>query len=452
MSVFSVIKRGRQAAKEHRAEQARKEKDEEAKPPYKHVPTHAALDAMLGGPAGWREADRARIVEQNRRRSAAMMASGAGVTGFAATPHAGVPRVHSSLSHVSYPSGYATPVVQLPRGYSYSSLPAGWTPAGRDVSYSAIDVGGISAKGKEVERIIDSSRTSRSSSKVSTGRVPFSGQGIPEVADAEPSPVESSVDSASSLDELEMKPVARRSVPASASLSASRTAKPTSDTASIHRLHPIRSRRVSDPSQTVSRNPLGSRTNTLSPDLATVPVLSPLRIGTAVTTPEEFPSPAPSDSTDDAAPTASSSATGAQNVNEDQAAPQAEIGVALSPGEGKEAAASPTPAKGRRMQRKKMTRFKELERIESNTATTTTAPAEAAPPLPRSWSPGEAQTQGHESEDGMASSTGPDESSVGAQPGQTASPTSRQEASNGRKPVKKLRWLSWGNKSTAVAG
>ncbi|KAK8080673.1 hypothetical protein PG997_008491 [Apiospora hydei] len=44
--MFSIIKRGRQQAKDHSAKVAEKTKDEETKKPYKHVPTHAALDAM----------------------------------------------------------------------------------------------------------------------------------------------------------------------------------------------------------------------------------------------------------------------------------------------------------------------------------------------------------------------------------------------------------------------
>ncbi|KAL2175740.1 uncharacterized protein P884DRAFT_279203 [Thermothelomyces heterothallicus CBS 202.75] len=406
-----------------------------------------------------------------------MTASGVGMSGFVTPTHAGVPRVHSSLSHVSYPSADASPVVQLPRGYSYSSMPAGWTPAGREVSYSSIDMGGISAKGKEVERIVDSSRTSRSSSKVSTGRVPFSHPGIPGVGDAAPSPVESSGDSASSQDELEMKPVVRYSVPAplsaSTSSNVSRTAKPTSDTEKIHRLHPARSRRVSDPSQSVSRSPLASRTNSFSPGVPPVAALPPTQLGTAITTPDEFPPPGPSDATDNPPPTTSPSAMTVQKADEEQAPPQAEIGVAQSPSEGEEeaepatepahaAAAPDTPAKGRRIQ--KVTRFKELERIESN-KTTATAAAEPAPPSPRSLSPEEVQNQGHKAEDAAAHSTGPDESSARAraQPSQTASSTSLQAPSkqgklsksvpvaNG-KLVKKNRWSHRGAKSTVVAG
>lgn len=474
MSVFSMIKRGRQAAKEHRAEQAKKEKEEAAKPPYKHIPKHAAIDAMSGGPAGWREADRVRIVEQNRRRSA-MTASGVGMSGFITPVPAGVPRVHSSLSHVSYPSAYASPVVRLPRGYSYSSMPAGWTPHGREVSYSPIDAGSISVKGKEVERLVDSSRTSRSSSKVSTGRIPLPPSGTLGIRDITPSPVESSGDSTSSRDELEMKPVVRQSVsiPPSARTPAtvSRPARPTSDTEFVHRLHPGRSRRVSDPNQSPPQNSLAPRTSSLAPGIPPVPALPPIEFGTAITTPDDFPSAASSDSSIAVDPlvsnTSSSSGTSAVpvtfNVNEEQASQQAEIGVARLPSQEVavamkkpvEVAASKSPTKGGR-RTSKVTRFTELEPIKSNETVTVTVEPIQSP------SPEERQEQGRMTVDLTTLPTTFDVSALSQQPKMTApSPTSRPASKPGKlsktaagngKLVKKSRWSQRGSKSTAVAG
>ncbi|KAI0191830.1 hypothetical protein EV127DRAFT_62370 [Xylaria flabelliformis] len=117
MSVFSIIRRGRAQAKEHNAKQADKDKEEAVKLPYKHIPTHAAADAIATAPSSWRQDDRSKIREQNRRRSA-MAANGMG--------HNGLPRVGSSLANVSYPSVYATPIVPLPKNYSYSSIPSSW--------------------------------------------------------------------------------------------------------------------------------------------------------------------------------------------------------------------------------------------------------------------------------------------------------------------------------------
>ncbi|KAK4043381.1 hypothetical protein C8A01DRAFT_43695 [Parachaetomium inaequale] len=473
MSMFSMIKRGRQAAKEHRAEQAKKEKEEAQKPPYKHVPKHAAIDAMSGGPAGWRENDRVRIVEQNRRRSA-MTASGVGMSGIVTPVYAGMPRVQSSLSHVSYPSAYASPVVQLPRGYSYSSMPAGWTPHGREMSYSPIDAGSFSLKGKEVERIVDSSRTSRSSSKMSTGRVPLPAVGEFGGRDTAPSPVESSGGSTSSQDDLEMKPVVRHivSIPPTASIATtvSKPSRPTSDTESIHRLHPGRSRRISDPNQSVSRSSLAPRTSSLTPGIPPVPALPPMQFGTAITTPEIFSSAASSASSITMVPVASSASLSAKAVSfptvlkvEEVDAPQeAEIVSAESSGE-EEAATVKAPAefiiapviasdsptkKGRRTS--KMTRFTELETINSNTTVT----IETRRPAPE-----EEEEKRRPTANVTALPTSFDESALPA-PKEIVLPAApppfkpgklSKSAGPGGKLVKKNRWSLRSGKSTAVA-
>lgn len=475
MSVFSMIKRGRQAAKDHRAEQAKKEKDEAQKAPYKHVPRHAATDAMSGGPAGWRENDRLRIVEQNRRRSA-MTASGLGMSGVITPMHAGMPRVHSTLSHVSYPAAYASPVVQLPRTYSYSSIIPGWTPHGREMSYSPVDhLGSASLKGKEVERIIDSSRSSRSSSKVSTGRIQMPPLGSFGSGDASPSPVESSSNSTSSQDDLEMRPVARHSVQVLPSAGSTKRSRPTSDTESIHRLHPGHSRRVSDP----ARNARPSRSSSFAPGVPPVPALPPMQFGTAITTPDVFSSTSSSASSITMVPVASSTSLAAKassgvatppllKVEELVMPEQAELVTAESSGDEdlvsmKTAArvtvtpivpsGLPSP-KGRRSS--KMTRFTELETIKSNMvvsiqATPTTAPAQEAP----------AQERSRPKSTITALPTSFDESALPA-PKELELPVAPPPAKPGKlsksntaapsgKLVKKNRWSLCSTKSTAVA-
>jgi hypothetical protein len=99
-----------------------------------------------------------------------MAASGMG------TGMPGIPRVASSLSHVTYPSAAANPMVhQMPRAYSYTGVPAmpmtAWHERGGDVIYSIPDSGSGSLKGKERERshVYGSGRTSSASSKGSFG-------------------------------------------------------------------------------------------------------------------------------------------------------------------------------------------------------------------------------------------------------------------------------------------
>lgn len=208
MSIFSSLRRSRQQAKEHSAKVAEQKRKEENRVPYRHVPTHAASDAIACAPPSWREqTDRPKILEQNRRRSA-MAAAGFSMN----VP--GIPRVGSSLSYVSYPVGDATPVVRIPRPQSYSSM---YPYHGRgDVIYSLPDASHSEAsswKGKEVAR-------------------PY-GDETPRISPT-PSKEGRTMDnsSTSSQDEqLEMKPA--------------RAAESTA----VHRLHPSHSRRPSDASE-----------------------------------------------------------------------------------------------------------------------------------------------------------------------------------------------------------
>ncbi|KAL1892226.1 hypothetical protein Sste5346_007182 [Sporothrix stenoceras] len=74
MSVFSIIRRARQAKEQPASKpsnkQLGKQKEEQATPRYVHVPTHAAADALMGAPAGWMRDDAERIRENNMKRNA----------------------------------------------------------------------------------------------------------------------------------------------------------------------------------------------------------------------------------------------------------------------------------------------------------------------------------------------------------------------------------------------
>ncbi|TVY13774.1 hypothetical protein LARI1_G008535 [Lachnellula arida] len=70
MSVFSKISLSRKAAKDHKAKVAEKEQD--VKAPYKHVPTHAAVDALNGAPSTFKIDDRSKIQEQHHKRRSQM--------------------------------------------------------------------------------------------------------------------------------------------------------------------------------------------------------------------------------------------------------------------------------------------------------------------------------------------------------------------------------------------
>lgn len=73
MSILSKIKDAKQAANRHKASEAvARHAPVETKAttiPYRHIPTHAAVDALSGAPSSWKEEDRSAIKEQNKRRT-----------------------------------------------------------------------------------------------------------------------------------------------------------------------------------------------------------------------------------------------------------------------------------------------------------------------------------------------------------------------------------------------
>lgn len=68
MSIFSKLRRAKQAADSQKDKRAATTEKPKAAP-YKHIPTHAASDALLGAPATWREQDKKAIKKEHQRRS-----------------------------------------------------------------------------------------------------------------------------------------------------------------------------------------------------------------------------------------------------------------------------------------------------------------------------------------------------------------------------------------------
>lgn len=73
MSIFSKLRNAKKAADKHKGEKAA----DEVKPvtPYRHIPTHAAIDALSGAPSSWQLEDRASIRYQNQKRRSEMALS-----------------------------------------------------------------------------------------------------------------------------------------------------------------------------------------------------------------------------------------------------------------------------------------------------------------------------------------------------------------------------------------
>lgn len=114
MSVFSFMKKGRQQAKEHNGKVS-ESASQESKAAYKHVPTHAGVDALLGAPNSCQGDYKHRILEQHRRRSAIAVS-------VKSASSAAIPRITSSLSCVTYPSDYNSPPVPSSKVQSSTSF------------------------------------------------------------------------------------------------------------------------------------------------------------------------------------------------------------------------------------------------------------------------------------------------------------------------------------------
>jgi len=73
MSIFSKIRGAKKAADKHKGSKTQNsgvEKPDKPVVPYRHVPTHAAIDALSGAPSSWKAQDKSAIKAQYNRRSA----------------------------------------------------------------------------------------------------------------------------------------------------------------------------------------------------------------------------------------------------------------------------------------------------------------------------------------------------------------------------------------------
>ncbi len=68
MSIFGKLRRAKQAADSQKGKNAAGADSKPPPAPYKHTPTHAAADALLGAPGTWREEDKKAIQAQHHKR------------------------------------------------------------------------------------------------------------------------------------------------------------------------------------------------------------------------------------------------------------------------------------------------------------------------------------------------------------------------------------------------
>ncbi|KAJ8058620.1 hypothetical protein OCU04_012797 [Sclerotinia nivalis] len=127
MSIFSKIKGSKKAAQQHKEKavaeenQQKKSEEEVTKVPYKHIPTHAAVDALSGAPSSWKNEDRTKIREHHKRRGQMTIS-----------------RTHSTLSTISSMNNTTesnSVIPSLPRAISHDSYNPTWNNRMGDISY-----------------------------------------------------------------------------------------------------------------------------------------------------------------------------------------------------------------------------------------------------------------------------------------------------------------------------
>ena len=74
MAIFSRLRKAKQAADNQKGKMAATAESKPPAAPYKHIPTHAASDALLGAPATWREQDKKAIQDQHLKRAQSNLA------------------------------------------------------------------------------------------------------------------------------------------------------------------------------------------------------------------------------------------------------------------------------------------------------------------------------------------------------------------------------------------
>lgn len=115
MSIFSKIKKSRTAAQEFKNKKA-VEQEPPKKVPYKHIPQHAAIDALSGAPSAWVAEDRPKIATQKRRNTLKR-----------------APNPETSLSYKTTASNSGANTPPLPKNSSFNNLSLNGSSACFDV-------------------------------------------------------------------------------------------------------------------------------------------------------------------------------------------------------------------------------------------------------------------------------------------------------------------------------
>ena len=138
MSIFSKLSRAKKAAKNHKEAQQAPVEEVDKPVPYKHVVTHAAIDALSGAPSSWREADRLAIKATNEKRKSMVTRNS---SGMAST----LPRNSSYGSTSNY--SYSRPMPLRENRRSYGANGGYYTNSGLTVGNPTFQPSPLASQG-----------------------------------------------------------------------------------------------------------------------------------------------------------------------------------------------------------------------------------------------------------------------------------------------------------------
>lgn len=147
MSIFSKLSRAKKAAHQHKEAQSQQVPAENVdKPvPYRHVVSHAAIDALSGAPSSWREADRLAIKATNEKRKSMLSRNSSGMS-------SSLPR-NSSYGSTSYGSSsnhsFSRPMApKMEHRRSYGPNGGYYSNSGLTVQHPTFQPSPLASKGK----------------------------------------------------------------------------------------------------------------------------------------------------------------------------------------------------------------------------------------------------------------------------------------------------------------
>ncbi|OBW68330.1 MAG: DUF914-domain-containing protein [Aureobasidium pullulans] len=208
MSIISKLKGAKKAADDHKAKAETQETKPAATAPYRHVPTHAATDAMTSSPGGWKAEE---IAYQNKARLSRIGSdySTRPSTTHTTTSRSSRPGFNRANSDSSLDFTPSTQAFTLPVRSTGSSMKS--ASVSRNTSFQGLEKV-MESNDRDQEPVFaaallanrtKASRSPRGSARSSVGKSPLSS--VESSAESSPAESENSSPSGSSSGQIELR-------------------------------------------------------------------------------------------------------------------------------------------------------------------------------------------------------------------------------------------------------